>query len=206
MAEAAKRAQNRSWYVDERVRISSDVLLFTYTNQALYRIGSNHARLPTTKTQPMPRRLVKVLQGQMAVLLSKARLSLGFMPPTTRHFATHLVLFARRSLSRLGRRTYKIGSGRTRSRWAAAYIMPAATPRSPRMVQRLVDQHHKREQEHQIQYWASERLKGPSPLDRKCALRPSLREQMYNRWAKHPSLHKHSNLPDQKMIINTTIV
>lgn len=103
--------------------------LNAHSNQAIYRIGSNRARRPMMKTQLISRRLVKELQGQRAVLRSKVHQSHGFMPPTTRPFATHLALSARRSLNRHGRRTYKIGSGRTRPRSAAASIMPAVTPR-----------------------------------------------------------------------------
>lgn len=136
MADAAKRAQNRSWYVDERVSISffpSGSPLDTILTEN--RIGSNPEKLGTiwfTLTEKLP----EIIQpGPIAIRRRKGPQSNGYTPLTTQPCGIHHVPSARRSLSRHGPKTSRIGFGKMRSKLGVGYITPVVTRKSPKTGQ-----------------------------------------------------------------------
>lgn len=116
MAEAAKRAQNRSWYVDERVSIHrSDSVPFVFSKiLTRARIGSNPGKLATTKasrTQKLP----EIVQlGLMVVQRRKPLLSNTSTLRTTQPCGIRHAPSVRRNSSRHGLKKFKIGSGKMR--------------------------------------------------------------------------------------------
>lgn len=157
MAEAAKRGQNRSWYVDERVSIPIPVYVLGFLANTLDRIGSNRVTMTMTKALRIVGRTV-VQRRLMAARPRRARRSNGSAHRTMRRYETHHVQSAKRSLSRHGRRKYRTGFGRMPSRWAAECTTAAATPRSQRMDPlRGVEEHPWGELVLPTQFWGSER-------------------------------------------------
>lgn len=159
MSEAAKRAQTRSWYVDERVCPNTTVSILVcilYTN-CYCRIGSNPANPTTTSPWLMSMPPLKAEPAQTAMPQNKARPRHGSGPPTMQRFATHLVPFARKSLSQPGQRTYRTGSGRMLSRSVVVSIMRAAMLKSPRMALHHGAQRLKRVLARPTRCWASAR-------------------------------------------------
>lgn len=102
---------------------------------------------------------LKVDPAQTAMPQNKAHPRHGSGLPTMQRFATHLVPFARKSLSRPGQRTYRIGSGRMLSRSVVVSIMRAAMPKSPRMAPHHEAQRLKRVLARPTRCWASARQK-----------------------------------------------
>ena len=134
MTESSRRAQNRSWYVDERVcyfnLVRPDSVL------TVDRIGSNPVRLVTRTAPPTPRPPQR--EPPAMKVPNRNPPSHGFAPPTMRPSATPRVPSARRSLNRPGPRMSRTGSGKTPPRLALACIMRAATLKSPKALLRLV--------------------------------------------------------------------
>lgn len=126
MTESSRRAQNRSWYVDERV--CSSLVFLQVSSLTSNRTGSNLGRLATRMALRIPKPPPKELQAWM-VIPSKNRQSRGFELQTMPLSATPHVPSAKRNSNRPGLRMSRTGSGKTQPRSEAECIMPAVIPK-----------------------------------------------------------------------------
>lgn len=194
MVDAAKRGQNRSWYVDERVRIPTihniffclwDTILTRYN-----RTGLNPARLVTIPARPTQRRQPTAKLVQMAKPQNKDHPRHGSGHRMMPNSATPLAPSARKCLNQHGRKMSRTGSGRTPSNWGAESITPAVMRKSRRTAQRRVARHRKEEAAHQTRSWASGKRRGMTLRASMCGLR----------WSQHEIICKIKQLSIQNLI------
>lgn len=180
MVDASKRAQNRSWYVDERVRNHTihspffclwDIILTRHN-----RTGLNPARLVMIQARLTMRPQATEKLEQMANPQNKDRPRHGLGHRTMLNFATHPVPSARKCLNRLGRKMSRTGFGRTPSKWLAGSITPVVMPKLRQMARHRAARHRKDEAAHRTRSWVSGRRREMTPRDSTCGLRWSLHE------------------------------
>lgn len=126
MTESSRRAQNRSWYVDERV--CSSLVFLQVSSLTSNRTGSNLGRLATRMALRIPKPPPKELQVWM-VIPSKSRQSRGFELQTMPLSATPHAPSVKRNSNQPGLRMFRTGSGKTQPRSEVGCIMPAAIPK-----------------------------------------------------------------------------
>jgi pre-mRNA cleavage complex 2 protein Pcf11 len=152
MTESSRRAQNRSWYVDERVCFS--LFLITCSVLTNNRIGSNLAKLVTKTALQTPKPRPKELRARMETP-SKSLQSHGFEPRTMPPSVTPHAPSARRSSNQHGPRMSRIGSGKTQPKSDLVCTTLAAIPKSPRALLRRA----KRGLVRLTRCWASAKLR-----------------------------------------------